>query len=385
MRKVCVVTGTRAEYGLLKLVCRKIKESASLQLQIIVTGSHLSKLHGETYHEIDADGFSIDRFLDINLTFDTAEGVSNSTALSIQGMSKYFNELNPDVVLLLGDRYELLGAALGALFHSIVVAHIHGGETTEGAFDESIRHCLTKLSHLHFVATNEYRKRVIQLGEKPERVFNVGGLGVDAIHNLSLLGKAELESDLGFKIIERNLLVTYHPETLARGNSVDYLRELLTALDTLEETLLIFTLPNADPGHVELFELINEFVSRDIDNRKLFASLGQLRYLSCLKYVDGVVGNSSSGLLEVPSFKKGTVNIGDRQKGRVRASSVIDCSSDRISIVNGLKKLYSPQFREAIAGVINPYGQGGAAESIVKVLETFEIETTRKEFHDLIF
>ena len=384
-RKVCVVTGTRAEYGLLKLLCRKINESKILRLQLVVTGSHLSELHGLTYREIEEDGFNIDWKVDLKLENDSASEIANATSRSIKGISECFEALTPDMIIVLGDRYELFGPTIAALFHGIVVSHIHGGELTEGAIDESIRHCLTKMSHLHFVATEEYRKRVIQLGEQPQNVFNFGGLGVDAIHSCRLLDKRSLERRMGIRFQPKNLLVTFHPETLAEGDTVEDLRQLLNALSIQQDSLVIFTMPNADPGYKPVFQLINDFILENSTSRVAFSSLGQLQYFSMLQFVDGVIGNSSSGLLEVPSFKKGTINIGDRQKGRIRAQSVIDCEPDSKSILSAIEQMLSHKFKQRLETVENPYGLGGASDSIVRVLESIQLNSVRKKFNDLDF
>lgn len=381
-RKICVVTGTRAEYGLLKSLCFKIRDHKKLKLQLIATGSHLSELHGNTYREIESDGLVIDKKIDLEINDDSPSAVSRSTSLSLRGCSESFETLMPDVVLVLGDRYELLGAAIASLYHGITVAHLHGGEITEGAFDESIRHSLTKLSQLHFVATEAYRRRVIQLGENPGHVFNVGGLGVDAIRQTSLLEKEEVERRLGLSLFEKNILVTFHPETHSLDNSFENFSKILEILGSLTGTLLIITMPNADPGHKRFFNLIQKFVLKNPDSRVVFDSLGQLLYFSLIQYVDCVVGNSSSGLLEVPTFKKATINIGDRQKGRIRAQSVIDCDANPLSIKNAIEEIYSDNFQKMLQVVKNPYGQGGAADSIVNLLATLN-PPQKKVFFDV--
>jgi GDP/UDP-N,N'-diacetylbacillosamine 2-epimerase (hydrolysing) len=303
--------------------------------------------------------------------------------LGMIGMADALHELDPDLLVVLGDRFEILAAVAAALVARVPVAHLHGGETTEGAFDESIRHAITKMSHLHFVAAEEYRRRVIQLGEAPERVFLVGGLGVDNIKRLELMSRAALEQDLGVDLSRRSLLVTFHPATLDGIDAVSQMRELLAALDTLPETQLVFTMPNADTGGRALIREVESFVASR-PNARAFTSLGQLRYLSCLQFVDGVVGNSSSGLTEVPSFRKGTINIGDRQRGRLRADSVIDCAPERAAIATAIGELYTPEFQARLGAVRNPYGEGGAADAIVDVLANHPLDTlTVKPFHDL--
>ncbi len=382
-RKICVITGTRAEYGLLRHLIKLINDSSEFELQLIVTGSHLSKKFGQTYKEIEVDGFIINRKIDLLLVSDTPVGLAKSTSLGLMGFGDAFDSLNPDLILVLGDRFEILSAVIAAMFARIPIAHLHGGELTEGLIDEAIRHSITKFSHLHFVGNEEYRKRVIQLGENPKTVFNVGGLGVDAIRNINLLSKAELESSLGIKFKNKNLLITFHPVTLEKNTSSAQMSELLDALSDLEDTCLIFTMPNADTDSRIIFELIESFVSRN-KNAHVFTSLGQLRYLSCIAQVDAVVGNSSSGLAEVPTFKKATINIGDRQKGRLQSNSVINCNPISADIKNAIKKSYMDQFRKILLTAENPYGDGGAAQRIINTLGSVNIDSLiRKEFYDL--
>lgn len=382
-RKVCVITGTRAEYGLLRWVMEGIRATSRLELQVIATGMHLSPEFGLTYKEIEKDGFTIDRKVEMLLSSDTPVGLAKSMGLGLIGFGEAFEQLRPNVLLVLGDRFETFSAVAAALVANIPVAHLHGGEATEGAFDESFRHSITKMAHIHFVAAEEYRRRVIQLGEHPDRVFLVGGLGIDNINKLTLLERPALESSLGFKLGRCNLMVTFHPVTLEDDTSSHQMAELLAALEMLEDTSLIFTMPNADTGGRVLRDMIEEFVAKHA-NARAFDSLGQLRYLSCVQQVDGVVGNSSSGLTEVPSFGKGTINIGDRQRGRLKAESVIDCSPDRYSIAAALKRLYSPAFQSILKTVHNPYGEGGASEKVVKVLQDYSLkDILKKSFYDL--
>lgn len=384
-RKICVVTGARAEYGLLRWVMEGIRETPGLELQIIATGMHLSPEFGLTYSEIEQDGFLIDRKVEMLLSSDSAVGLAKSMGLGLIGSGEALQQLRPDLMLVLGDRFEIFSAVAAAMVARIPVAHLHGGEATEGAFDEAIRHSITKMSHLHFVAAEEYRKRVIQLGEHPDRVFLVGGLGVDNIKKLSLLDRPALEASLGFKLGSRNLLITFHPVTLENATSIQQMAELLAVLGTLEDTHLIFTMPNADTDGRVLFDMVEKFVADHV-NTRAYTSLGRLRYLSCIRHVDGVVGNSSSGLAEVPSFRKGTINIGDRQRGRLKAESVIDCSPDRQSIAAALQRLYSPAFQATLKTVRNPYGEGGASVKIVQVLQSYPLETIlKKSFYDLAY
>lgn len=384
MKRICIVTGTRAEYGQLRWLMEGILRSSLLDLRIVVTGAHLSPEFGLTYKVIEEDGFFIDKKVEMLLSSDTGVGIAKSMGLGLIGFADAFSELRPDLILLLGDRFELLAAASAALVARIPIIHLHGGEVTEGAFDEAIRHSITKMSHLHFVATDEYRRRIIQLGETPNRVFVVGGLGVENISRLKLLSQLELEVALDFRFSKKSLLITFHPVTLECNSSADQLNELLAAISKLEDTTIIFTMPNADNEGRKLFQMIQNFCEKH-ENAKAFISLGQLRYLSCIKYVDAVVGNSSSGLLEVPSFKKGTINIGDRQRGRIRPLSVIDCEPNRTSILNALNFLYSTEFQEKLKQVKNPYDCGNASDSIIKILEEMSLDgLLKKKFYDLV-
>ncbi len=359
-----------------------IRKSPMLELQLIVTGAHLAPGFGLTINEIEADGFKVDRKVEMLLASDSAVGVTKSMGLAMTGFADAYADLKPDLLLVLGDRYEIFAAAAAALIARIPIAHLHGGETTEGAVDEAIRHSLTKMSHLHFVAAEEYRRRVIQLGESEEKVFLVGGLGVDCIHELELLERSDLEEALGCKFLSRNLLVTFHPVTLDQSSGAEQMGKLLAALEDLEDTLLIFTMPNADVGSQAIFRQIKEFADTHV-NALVFKSLGQLRYLSCIAQVDAVVGNSSSGLTEVPSFGKATVNIGNRQRGRLKASSVIDCEPECGAIRRALELIYTPEFRKRIELTENPYGRGGASSAIVELIEKQDLSgLLNKQFRD---
>ena len=382
-RRICVVTGTRADYGLLRWVMEGIRDASDLELQVIATGMHLSPRFGLTYRDIEKDGFAIDAKVDMRLDSDTPAGVARSMGLGLSGFGEALQQLAPDVMFVLGDRFEMLSAVAAATVARIPVAHAHGGETSEGAFDEGIRHAITKMSHLHFVAAEEYRRRVIQLGEDPARVFLVGGLGLDSIDRLPLYDRAQLESSLDFALGAKSLLVTFHPVTLEQDTAQGQMAELLAAVAELDDTHLIFTMPNADPGGRALMEMVEQFVAGH-PNARAYTSLGQLRYLSCLRHVDGVVGNSSSGLIEAPSLGIGTINIGDRQRGRLKAESVIDCAPDRTAIAAAIARLSSPAFRAALTHVRNPYGSGGAADKIVRVLREYPLrEILKKSFYDL--
>lgn len=383
MKKICVVTGTRADYGLLQYLMKLIDAEKSLELQIIATGMHLSSFYGSTYKNIEADGFKINRKIEILSNSDLKTDVSKSVGLGVMGFAKAFLELNPDLVLVLGDRFEILSAVIPAMLNGFPIAHLHGGETTEGAFDEAIRHSITKMSHLHFVSNETYRNRVLQLGENPSNTFISGGLGVDIIHNIELYNKKDLENDLNFKFRKKNLLITFHPETLDKDYGSSQLDQLLLALETLVDTQLLFTMPNADTGTKIIGEKIIGFVQKH-PNAIVFTSLGQKRYLSCMKFVDAVVGNSSSGIAESPSFKKGSINIGDRQKGRLKAASVIDCPPDKDSIISAINFLYSSSFKQKLKTVSNPYGEGGASKFIVDtIIKTDLDKILKKSFYDL--
>lgn len=384
-RKVCVVTGTRAEFGLLRWLMYEIQQSDTLSLQIIATGMHLSPEFGLTYREIEQAGFKIDEKVEMLVSADTASAVAKSMGLGLIGYADAYARLQPDIVVLLGDRFELFAAAAAAMIAGIPIAHLHGGETTEGAYDEGIRHSITKMSHLHFVAAQDYGRRVIQLGEQPERVFLVGGLGIDAIQRTRLLEREALERTLDFKLGPRNLLVTFHPVTNDGPASGKQMAALLAALDELDNTHLIFTMPNADNGSRELSEMINTFVATH-HNACVHKSLGQILYLSCMKFVDAVVGNSSSGIIEAPSMGIGSINIGDRQKGRLSARSVIHCEPTLPGIRKALKCLYQPTFKSILANNENPYGGGGASRKILEVLQkrTYD-DLIKKTFFDLHF
>ena len=380
-RKICVVTGTRAEYGLLYWLMKEIESDKELQLQLIVTGMHLSPEFGLTYQEIEKD-FKIDKKIEMLLSSDTSVGISKSMGLAQISFSESYEDLQPDLLIVLGDRYEIFSAVSAAMIARIPVAHLHGGETTEGSFDESIRHSITKMSHLHFTATNEYRNRVIQLGEQPDRVFNVGGLGIDNINKLNLLSKVDFEKAIKFNLGKKNIIVTFHPVTLENSTAEIQFKELLGSLDGLQDTKIIFTKANSDTDGRVINSMIDNYVYSH-DNTIAFISMGQLNYLSALQFVDAVVGNSSSGLLEAPNFKIGTIDIGDRQRGRIKADSVISCPPDKKSINSALKKLYSKKFKNIVKNVKNPYGKGGASKSIVNIIKNCNFNNIlKKTFYD---
>ena len=383
--EICIVTGTRAEYGLLYWLMKEIEVDKNLELQIIVTGMHLSPEFGLTYKEIEKE-FKIDKKIEILLSSDTSISVSKSIGLANISFAEAYEELDPDIVVVLGDRYEILAATISAMIANIPIVHIHGGEITQGAFDDAIRHSITKMSHIHFVATKEYRKRVIQLGENPNRVFNIGGMGIENIKRLKLLSKKRLEKELNFKFAEKNILVTFHPVTLEQNSAKKQFSEILEALNELKDTNIIFTKANSDTDGRIINQMIDQFVLEK-KNAISFISMGQLRYLSSLQFVDVVLGNSSSGLLEVPSFKKATINIGDRQKGRIKAKSVIDCNPNKQDILQAIEKVYSKDFQKLLKNIKNPYEQKKfPTKSIIKILKNIDLSNIlKKEFYDIDF
>ena len=384
-RKLCVVTGTRAEYGLLSRLMRMIKDSDQTQLQIIATNMHLSPKYGNTYQEIEKDGFTIDKKIPIlEDGKDDANATLKSMAKALAGFADAYDELKPDMVVVLGDRYEILAAATAALIERIPIAHIHGGEITEGAYDDAIRHSITKMSHLHFASTQDYQRRIIQLGEQPETVWYVGAIGVENIKKLPLLSKEEIEESIDFKLDEKTILVTYHPVTLGTHTAEHDIKEFIAALEERKDLHIVFTMPNSDTGAQAIVDAINTFVANNSDRAVAYKSLGIKRYLSVMKYVGAVVGNSSSGLVEVPSFGIPTLNIGDRQKGRIAAESVYNCQTDTESILKGLDVIMSPEFIQMAKQTQNPYDKEGTAQTIFDVISTFPLEQLKqKHFYDI--
>lgn len=384
MKKICVVTGTRAEYGLLYWTLKELKEDPTLIFQLCVTGMHLSPEFGLTYKQVEADGFQIDKKVELLLSSDTSIGVSKSIGLGVISFSEAFTELQPDLILILGDRFEIFAAATAAMVCKIPIAHCHGGEATEGAFDESIRHSITKMSHVHFTATEEYRRRVIQLGEQPANVHNVGALGIENINRLQLLDKQAFEESIDFKLGEKNVLVTFHPVTLEHATAAHQFKELLRALDELENTHIIFTKPNADTDGRVIIQLIDDYIRAHPEKSVAFISLGQLRYLSALQHMDVVAGNSSSGLIEVPSFRIPTIDIGDRQRGRIKAASVISCTPDYASVKEAFQKAFAADLNNSLKDIRNPYGEKNASKEIIRILkETGTENLLKKKFFDL--
>ena len=382
MRKICVITGTRAEYGLLYWLMKEIQEDIDLQLQLIVTGMHLSPEFGLTYRTIEEDGFEIDAKVEMLLSSDTPVGIAKSIGLGVIGFAEALENLGPDLMVVLGDRYEILAAAQVALVARIPVAHIHGGETTEGAIDESIRHAITKMSHLHFVAAEPYRTRVIQLGEHPDTVYNVGALGIENIKRLQLLDKIQLEKSINFELGTTCFLVTYHPATLGTTTPQVAMQALLDALDMFPDAKIIFTRPNSDTDGRILIQMIDEYVLLNKGRVAVFTSMGQVRYLSALQLVDAVIGNSSSGIIEAPACNIPTVNIGGRQSGRLKSDSIIDCQENTDSIVAAISKALSSPFRELVKQSGSLYGYGESASQIKDQLKHVKLSST-KRFYDL--
>ena len=378
------MTGSRAEWGLLSGLARKITDDPELELQIIATNMHLSPEFGLTYREIERQGFRINRKVEMLLSSDSANATGKSVGLATIGFADAYEELAPDMLLVLGDRYEILAAVTAALFYKIPVAHLHGGEVTEGAYDDAIRHAITKMSPLHFTSTEEYRRRVIQLGEQPERVFHVGAIGIDNIRHIALLDKKVLEEQLDFPFDRKTVLVTYHPETLDAIPVEEQFRNLLEALDDRQDIRILFTLPNSDTGGRIIVRMIEEFVARNKQRARAYTSLGQLRYLSALRFVAAVVGNSSSGILEVPSFGKPTLDIGNRQKGRLAANSVVHCGVSGAEISEGLNRVLSDAFAKQTACVQNPYEKEDSALEILKILKNYPLDgIVQKTFYDI--
>lgn len=383
-RRICIFTGARSDFGLLQPLIRAVILDEALELQLIVTGSHLLKEFGMSVQEIEQAGIPVTRKIAILGEGDADVDVAKAAGKGMIGFADALHELKPDIVVLLGDRYEALAAAFSSVILNIPIAHLHGGEVTEGSSDDSFRHAITKLASLHFVAAAPYRDRVIQMGEAPDRIFLIGGLGVDAMLNLPLLDRQEVERRLGFSINERTLLATVHPATAGAHNPVRECEEMLAALEAQQDVRIIFTLANADAGGRKVNEQIRAFVARNPSRSACFPSLGSQLYFSCLQFVKGIIGNSSSGLLEAPSFHIGTINIGSRQDGRLRSASVIDCTPDRNAIIVAISVLFSTDFQRILRDVSNPYGGGGATAKVLKMLKTVDMAKLRaKPFRDI--
>ncbi len=387
-KNICIITGTRAEYGLFCPLIKKINEDEKLNLQLVVTGMHLSPEFGLTYKQIEEDGYKIDEKVEILLSSDTSIGISKSMGLAIISFSEVFDRLKPDMIVVLGDRYEIFSVVSVANISRIPVCHLCGGEVTEGVVDEFIRHSITKMSYLHFTSAEKYRKRVIQLGESPDRVFNFGDIGIENIKKMNLLSKEELEESINFKLDKKYAIVTFHPVTLENNTSKNQFRELLLALDKIKDLKVIFTKANSDTDGRIINKMIDEFVLTDKERFISFTSMGSLRYLSAIKYSDVVIGNSSSGIVEVPSFNKPTINIGDRQKGRIQAKSIINCKPVKNDIEKAIERALSDEFLENIKDVKNPYGDGNVSDKVIEKIKYFlenDKINLKKKFYDLEF
>ena len=384
MRKICIYTSSRAEYGLLRRVLQAIEAEPTLQLQILASGMHLSPEFGMTIQEIRADGFEPDETIEILLSSDTPTAICKSMGLALLGYGEALQRLKPDMVVLLGDRFETFCMAAAAQVCLVPLAHIHGGETAEGAIDEAFRHSITKMSHLHFASCEAYRQRVIQLGEAPNRVFNVGSLGAENIRRMSLMERSELAAAIGFNLDKHYFLVTFHPVTLEKDTSGGQFQSLLDALDAFPEYNVVFTKANADTYGRVINRMIAEYAEKNAERCLAVTSLGVHRYLSAMKYATAVIGNSSSGIVEAPSFKIPTINIGDRQKGRVRAESVVDCEPSAASIEAAIHEGISQEFRQRLKGTKNPYEKSGTASEIVSVIAASDLTgLLKKRFYNI--
>lgn len=370
MKKVCIVTSTRAEYGLLKPLLKKIADHPALQLQLLVTGTHLERRYGYTVREIEADGYRADAKVKI-IKGDSKLEIIETAAKALNKAGKVLHDLSPDLLVVDGDRYELPPIALAAVLLDIPVAHSGGGDLTEGAYDELFRHALTKLSVLHFPTNEISRRRIIQMGEAPARVFNVGSVGVENIFSMTLLSKEEIARQMGFSMEDRTLMVAFHPVTRETAAQGEQLQALLDALAEKDHFKIIITKPNADEGREALNRMLDEFIQRNSGRCIAFESMGLLKYLSALKYCVGVVGNSSSGIIEAPSLKVGTINIGNRQKGRLKAASVIDCPPEKEAIAAALERLVDPAYRVLLKRVNNPYEQPDTSARITAEIARF--------------
>lgn len=383
MRKICIVTGSRAEYGLLKNLIKKIKRDKTIKLQIIATCMHLIPKFGLTYKEIIKDGFKIDYKVKMPIPSSNSKNITNATGLGMLGFAKAFSKLKPDLLVVLGDRFEILSASFAALSQNIPIAHIHGGESTVGAIDEAIRHSITKMSTFHFASTKEYKKRIIQLGENPKKVYMVGSLGVERIKKMKFLSKHDLEKKIKFKFGKKNILTTFHPETIGFQSQKKTFKNILLSLRKIKDTTVIFTLPNVDTGSDEIIKMLKNFTRKNKKKFKIFKSMGDELYLSAIKYSDLVLGNSSSGIIEVPSLKVPTINIGDRQQGRIKAKSIINSKSDYLSIKKNIKVAL---FKKNKLNFHNPYESKNTSKKIFEILKKTNIKNIiKKKFNDINF
>lgn len=383
MRKICVYTSTRAEYGLLRNLIKKIHTCSELDLQLLVSGTHLVPDQGMTIKEIIQDGFKPYTCVDINLLDDSPKGICRSMGIAVSEYGRFFSESSPDLLVVLGDRFEAFCCATAAQVCCIPIAHIHGGETTQGAIDEAFRHCITKMAHLHFPCCQKYRSRIIQLGEQPEHVYNVGALGVENIRNLNLMDRADLEKSIGFKLEKPFFLVTFHPVTLEKNSIKEQFKELLSVLDRYPDHKFIFTGSNADTGGRIINQMLNDYKVIHSDQCLVVPSLGYMRYLSAMKLCEAVIGNSSSGVLEAPALKVPTINIGDRQKGRVRTTSIIDCEPSQDSIIAALKAIYKNTFRANLQHMTIPFEKKGTSGRIKEIIRNADLTAIlKKKFFD---
>ncbi|CAK4070503.1 UDP-N-acetylglucosamine 2-epimerase [Vibrio sp. 16] len=381
-KKVAVFTGTRAEYGLLFWLLKDIQSDPDLTLQLLVSGMHLSPEFGDTYKQIEKDGFNIDEKIEILLSSDSAVGTAKSMGLGVLGFADALSRLAPDVLVILGDRFEALAAAQTAMILRIPIVHLHGGEITEGAYDDAIRHAITKLSYLHGTSTEEYRQRVIQLGESPERVKNIGAIGLDHLKRASFMDTQELSESLNFSIDKPYFLVTYHPVTLGEEAPEESFQALLDALDTFPDHQVILTYPNADDGGRRIIPILEEYARSNPERVLAIPSLGQVRYLSAVKHAAAVIGNSSSGIIEVPAFDVPTVNIGSRQKGRLAAKSVLNADATKESISNAISLAVSRKYKAEDENIANPYGQGDSSKQVIEMIKGLDFEPC-KSFYDV--
>lgn len=384
LRNIAIVTGSRADYGILRPLMAMVRDDSQTNLRLIVTGMHLNHRFGATVQTIENDGFTIDARVEMPLANDSPADIAASMGFGLNGMTKAIERLTPDLVVLLGDRYEMFCAAQAAMLTKIPIAHIHGGESSEGAMDESIRHAITKLSHLHFTAAEPYRQRVIQMGEHPENVWNVGALGLDTIRSMQWMSLAELGNSISFQLRHPFFLVTYHPVTLARDNPAIPMQELLTAFAAFPHCQLLFTGVNADPGYAAIDRVITQYCTNHPQRAVHLQSLGSRRYLSAMKYCAAVVGNSSSGIIEAPAMKIPTVNMGARQQGRLRSQSVIDCEENASAIQKALDLALTPEFNIMAQQSICPFGDGHTAKKIIHLLKSHPLEgVLMKKFFDV--
>lgn len=381
-RKICVVTGSRAEYGILYWLLREIQADSKLKLQVAVTGMHLEPPFGNTYKQIEKDGFKIDIKVPLGISGDSDKAIACASGKAVAGFGEAFSRLNPDIVVVLGDRFEICAASFAAVLSRVPVAHIHGGEITQGAFDDMLRHAVTKMAHFHFVSHPAYAKRVVQMGESPKRVFHVGAPGLDHLRHTKLLTLKELEAALGIAVTKNTAVVTFHPTTLEKGAAKRQSENLLRAIQQ-SGIHAVFTLPNADPENRVIANLIKAYVRGNPTKAQAYASLGTVKYLSLLKHAGLMVGNSSSGIIEAPSFKLPVVNIGTRQLGRIRAKNVIDCGEDSSSILQAIRKASSERFLNSLKNLQNPFGDGRSSARIKNILKRVNISKLSKGFYDL--